>query len=144
MIFAFFRFLYNCLGKVKDFILGVPGKISVLMAGLSVVIGECVAFIEQITTFFTEKSVLLQQYFVQFVDSFTGGNYSDLLGLLVYCLAFDVLVTIVSDIIGFLVLVFTFLFVTFVHAVLIFLGLKFGYQCYKFMVRAFSNGLSKI
>lgn len=140
MFTAIFSFLYTALKKAGEWFSGIPSRLAVLLAGLGAVVSEIVAFVDDVVVFFEGKMETLQGYFSRFADSVNG---SDLFGLFCYSFAFDHLVTIVADVVSFVVMVLTFLFVGLVHVVLIFFGLRFGYNCYKYLVRSFTNGISK-
>lgn len=140
MLFSILGFVYSFLRKCADVFSGIPSRIAVLVAGLSAVVAECISFLDQVVQFFSDKMAALNIYFRQFAASV---NDSDVFSLFAYSLALDDLVTIVADVTSLVVLVLTFVFVSFVHVVLIFFGLRYGFQCYKFLVRSFSNGLAK-
>lgn len=140
MFSAIFNFILSAFRKAADIFAGIPSKIAVLVAGISAVVAECVAFLDSITQYFSDKMVALDQYFQQFSASVDG---SAIFSLFSYCLAFDDLVTILCDVVSFVTLVLTFIFVSFVHVILIFFGLRYGYHCYKYLVTSFSNGISR-
>lgn len=137
---AIFNFILAAFRKTAEIFSGIPSKIAVLVAGLSAVVAECVTFIDSLAQFFSDKMAVLDVHFQQFAGIVSD---SSLFSLFCYCLAFDDLVTILCDTLSFVVLVLTFVFVSFVHVVLIFFGLRYGYACYKYLVRSFSNGIAK-
>lgn len=140
MIFAFFRFILGFFRTAVSFFQGVPGKIAILVAALGAVVTECSAFIDRISLSFSGFFNSLDVMFSQFSQSVADNSFFSLFS---YCLAFDVLVTILADVVSFVAIVISFLFVGFVHVVILYFGLKFGYQVYKFLLGVASNGLAR-
>lgn len=140
IISSVFGFLWGALKKLGSLFSAIPSKLAVLVAGLGAVVAEVVAFVDSLATWFTSMFNGLDSIFRQFAALVTA---SDLFNLFSYCLAFDVLATIFASVVGLVASVLTFVFVTFVHVVLIFFGLRFGYNVYKYLVTSFSNGIAK-
>lgn len=140
IIQSVFSFLWGCLKKVGGIFAAIPSKLAVVVAGLSAVVTEIVSFVESLEDFFSGLMTSVESYFHQLVELV---SMSQLFSMLVYCTALDDLASILAEVVGLCVTVLTFLFVTLAHVVLIFFGLRFGYNAYKYLVTSFTNGLSK-
>lgn len=140
IISSVFGFLWGALKKLGGLFASIPSKLAVLGAGLTAVVTEIMAFVDSLVSWFNGVMSSLDDVFRQFALLVAD---SSLFNMLSYCVAFDTLVTILASVVGVIMTVLTFIFVTFVHVVLIFFGLRFGYRVYKYLVTSFSNGIAK-
>lgn len=142
-MFAVFSFLLSFFRRAVGFFSGLPGKIAILLSSLGAVVLECRSFVSSLRPYFDTAFNGLVDYLAQFAAYFQGSG-TDLFQMFVYCTALDTLVGIVVSVAGFLSVVLSFLFVTFLHVVFAYFGLKFGYTVYKSLLSAASNGLAKV
>lgn len=139
MILSLVRFILSFLGKGLQFFSGVPGKITVLLAALGAIVAECSSFLRSCEPYFSDLFANLDSALAE-VANHLGSN--EIFALLSYCCSLDILATIVFDVAVFVSLVLSFLFVAFLHLVLLYFGLKFGYSVYKYLLKVVSNGLA--
>lgn len=139
MLGALVSFFMGFFRSAVAFFQGVPGKVAILVTALSAIVAECRSFVDDIDPYFSSFFTNLDLVFAQF-SRLVGDN--SFFSLFSYCFAFDVLVSILANVVSFVAFVIGFLFVGFVHVVLIYFGLKFGYQIYKFLLGVASNGLA--
>ena len=139
-IVTLFQFLVSGLRRAVDVFSGIPTRLAVIVAGIGAVVAEIASFVDDIVVWFEDKAQGLDQVFREFSASVDGSN---LFQMFSYCLALDELASIFAGVVGFFMTILTFLFVTLVHVVLIFFGLRFGYRCYKYLVTSFTNGIAK-
>lgn len=142
-MFSVFNFFLSFFRRALSFFSGLPGKIAILISSLGAVVLECRSFVSSLRPYFEGAFGTLSQYLSQFAAYFQGSG-TDIFQMFVYCTALDTLVGIVVSVVGFLSLVLSFLFVTFLHVVFAYFGLRFGHSVYKALLSAASNGLAKI
>lgn len=142
-MFAVFSFFLSFFRRALSFFSGLPGKVAILISSLGAVVLECRSFVSSLRPYFESVFVSLSQYFSEFA-TYLQDSGTDLFRMLVYCSALDTLVSIVTSAVGFLGLALSFLFVTFLHVVFAYFGLRFGHSVYKALLSAASNGLAKV
>lgn len=142
-MFSLISFFLSFFRRALSFFSGLPGKIAILVSSLAAVVLECRSFVSSLSPYFESAFNSLSQHLSQFA-AYLQDSGTDLFQMFVYCTALDTLVAIVVSVVGFLSVVLSFLFVSFLHVVFAYFGLKFGYSVYKALLSAASNGLAKV